>query len=605
MTHDQNGDTTRRVPASGMTATRPARPPALPQGDGGTVLPGRRAKGNWRKTLFRVHGWIGLNLGLLLFVICFSGTVATLSHEIDWLLDPNVRAPARDAPYDWPALLETVDRAFPEGHNLGVYAPLEPGFAAVAYVELPSGQLRKVHLDPHTGALQGHTSFFNAQRFFRDFHRRFFDGERGIVLVTLWGFVLLAAALSGFVFYRGWLKQLFTLRRGKGPRLLWSDLHKTSGLWALIFTLLIALTGVFYFVELVFQAADRYDALLPPPLPEVEEAALDALGPHPEPLSHAALLEAAQEAYPALEIRSIRPPLGPGDPFYVDGQAGNVLTRDRADRVHVQPFTGEVLGVQRTSDLGVVPFLTDAVDPLHFGYLGGLWTKGLWFALGLVLSFSILAGTYLWIVRTVPAGVSAQRARRLSPWLRGASVSLALTLAYFVVATLATVRGVQDYRPSHGPLTEVARAEVGPYAVRVGCAAPCVGDEALYHAQFLDAGLPNYQEVQLKAASAEDEVPLKGRARGPSALLTVRPGEELLLRVTARDGASHLATFEAPVQATTYVEERAWPETAPGVWWVVGLFVALVVACTGGWLYFVVRALQRALAAVPFPATAP
>ncbi len=61
--------------------------------------------------------------------------------------------------------------------------------------------------------------------------------------MTLWGFVLLAASLSGFLFYKGWLKQLFTIRRGRGRRLLWSDVHKSAGIWSFAFALLIALTA--------------------------------------------------------------------------------------------------------------------------------------------------------------------------------------------------------------------------------------------------------------------------------------------------------------------------------------------------------------------------
>ena len=44
---------------------------------------------NWRKLVFELHGWIGLNLGLILFVVCLSGTFATLSDEIDALIDPH------------------------------------------------------------------------------------------------------------------------------------------------------------------------------------------------------------------------------------------------------------------------------------------------------------------------------------------------------------------------------------------------------------------------------------------------------------------------------------------------------------------------------------
>lgn len=134
---------------------------------------------NWRKATFRIHGWIGLNLSPLLFVICFSGSIATLSNEIDWLLDTRHRVPAREAPYDWTAMHEAVARLFPDGQNLGLRVAAASGVrpagsrvAAAAYVALPNGQTRKVYLDPYSGALRGHTSFFNTQRFFRTFHRR-------------------------------------------------------------------------------------------------------------------------------------------------------------------------------------------------------------------------------------------------------------------------------------------------------------------------------------------------------------------------------------------------------------------------------------------------
>lgn len=472
---------------------------------------------NWRKTFFRLHGWLGLNVGLLLFVICFSGSIATLSNEIDWLLNPAMRAEAGERPYAWGAMYEALGEAFPEGRVASVNAPVGSRFAALAYVDVPNGQTRKVYLNPYTGAVQGHTGFFNTQRFFRSFHRRFFDGERGIVIVTLCGFVLLVVGLTGFFFYKGWLKQLFTLRRGRGPRLLWSDLHKGAGIGGLAFALLIGFTGVFYFVEVCFQEADRYDALLPPPLPGIEGSSLAAYGPHPELLPPDSYVAAAKAAFPGLRVTSVRLPHRPGEPVYLDGQAGNPLTRDRANKVLVHPFSGEVIAVQRSSELGVVPFITDAVDPLHFGYFGGLGTKVLWCVLGLTLSFAILSGTYLWVVRTqpvrrspsprAPSNESSERLHLMPfSWLRGASVAFALTLAYFLVVVFATVNGIQEYRPT---------------------------------------------------ASA-----------------------------------------------------AALPDTAPGVWWVIGTFVALMVGIMAGWLLCLIRAFRavqqktlqrRGRASVPVP----
>lgn len=583
---------------------KPSLPPPVKRAPGGGAATSR---GSWRKTLFRLHGWIGLNVGLLLFVICLSGSVATLSHEIDQLLDPAHRvaeAPPPGTPLDWTAMHEAVAAAFPEGRNLGVYAPgsnyappddaLGRG-AAVAYVALPDGQTRKVYLNPYTGAVQGHTSFFNVQRFFRSFHRRFFDGVRGILVVTLAGLPLLAAALTGLLFYKGWLKQLVTLRTGKGPRILWSDLHKGAGIWGLLFTFLIALTGLFYFVELGFQAADNYGALLPEPLPRVDAASLDTLGPQPEPLPTGAYVAAAERALPGLRVRSVRMPHAPGEAVYVDGQRGNPLTRDRANKVHLHPFTGAVLGVQRSADLGAVPFVTDAADPLHFGYVGGLWTKALWCLLGLLLSFSILSGTYLWVVRSGPVRAPEASAGGLRPFpmLRGALVATALTLAYFGVVTFAVVDGIQGYGPERGPDAGVAEVKAGPYRVAVTCQVPCRPSEgATLVARFRGDGLPNVRRTTLGPADATDGVEMEGTARRPTATVEAAPGTPLALRLVARDGQAYEARFAAPAPVEATAPLPTWPDTAPGVWWVVGGFVVLAVASILAWLWMVARAFR-------------
>jgi uncharacterized iron-regulated membrane protein len=566
--------------------------------------------GNWRKTLFRLHGWLGLNLGLLLFVICFSGSVAVFSHEIDWLLDDRHRVEVQDATHDWTAMHEAIAEAFPGGQNLGVYvpgsayAPPGSGAAAVSYVALPNGQTRKVYLNPYTGELQGSTSFFNTQRFFRSFHRRFFDGNRGIVLVTLMALPLLFSALTGFLFYKGWLKQLVTLRQAKGKRLLWSDLHKGAGIWGLLFTLLIALTGLYYFVELGFQAANNYDALLPEPLPQVEEASLENLGPQPELLPAGEYVAAAQAAFPGLRVHSVRMPNAPDDIVYVDGQAGNPITRDRANKVHLHPFTGEVLGIQRSSDLGPAAFIADAADPLHFGYFGGFWTKVLWCALGLLLSFSILSGTYLWVVRMQPR----QRAPRRDPssngsedasdglgpvpMLRGAVVATAITLAYFGVVTVATVTGMQEYTPPRADNVAVTDVEMGPYQIDVQCQSPCQPAEgATFVARFGGAGLPNIESLTLVAPNGES-ADLTGPARAPRATVTAASGDTLRLQATQRDGSLHTARFTAPPATSPTGAGPTWPDTAPGVWWVVGLFTAATAACVIGWLVLVVQAFQ-------------
>ncbi|MEM1093541.1 MAG: PepSY-associated TM helix domain-containing protein [Bacteroidota bacterium] len=576
--------------ASTSTAGSP-RPTVLP--------PAKRAKKkreHWRKTMFRIHGWLGLNIGLLLFVICFSGSVATIANEIDWLLNADARVAASDAPYDWDAMHKTLHDTFPDARFGGLYVSGSMGtmasagkqMAALAYVSLPEGGTRKVYLNPYTGELQASTNFFNVQRFFRTFHRRLFDGARGILIVTLWSLFLLAATVSGFVFYKGWVKQLFTLRLSKGLRLRWSDLHKTLSAWALLFSFLIALTGFFYLVEVVFQRADNYSALLPPPLPQVDEAELREAGPMMTLLPLSAYIQAAEAAYPELRVQGVRMPNDPGRAVHVEGQAGNILTRDRADKVHLHPSTAEVLGVQKTSDLDAVPFLTDAVDPLHFGYFGGLGTKLLWFVLGLVLSFSILSGTYLWLIRT-----EGKKRGTTSRWLRGAPVAALVTLAYLAVVTFATVDGIQGYAPSNRVATPIAERTVGPYDVRIDCVAPCnTTDGARIAVRFLGDGLPNYAAVQIIASHGEAH-DLRGTSVRPTATVATAQDDALTLRVTMHDGTVHETSFTAATLAPLPPGAR-WPDATPGVYVVVILFVVATIGSIVLWMVLVVRALRKA-----------
>ena len=178
------------------------------------------------------------------------------------------------------------------------------------------------------------------------------------------------------------------------------------------------------------------------------------------------------------------------------------------------------------------------------------------------------------------------------PMLRGAVVATAITLAYLGVVTVVTVQGIRDYVPQRGPEVAVATLDAGPYEIDLRCQSPCeTADGATFVARFRREGLPNLQAATLVGTDSSATA-LNGPARAPQASVTAVPGETLQLRLTQRDGTVRTARFAAPPPTTRPPPAQAWPDTAPGVWWVIGAFVLATAGSIVAWLVWVARAFQ-------------
>ncbi|MBA3577542.1 MAG: PepSY domain-containing protein [Sphingomonas sp.] len=385
-----------------------------------------------RRTLFDWHSWIGLTTGLLLFVICWSGTVAVFSRDLDGLMDRRLSAPPAAA-VAWEQVYDNAQERFPGWTITQVNAPLEPGYSVESWAEDEDGILRRIYSDPATGDVIGASSYFNIQRFFRSLHMSLFIGELpvfgiplGYFIVGLLSFPLLASGVTSLLFYSRFWRGFFRLQRHKGAKVFWSDLHKLTGLWGIWFLLMIGLTGVWYLVEW-----KTPDGPLPPDPPGV------VAGAQPLPLDR--LIANAQRAYPELRINVVSPWEIEQGLLELHGQDGSLLVRNRAARAWVNSYTGEVLAVQRPAGLTAYQRWIDTADPLHFGDFGGLWSKSVWFLFGLGLSGLCLTGAYLQAKRQRRRGLDRHR--------------IPITIAYSTTTGLLALASVYAFKEmlTYGP----------------------------------------------------------------------------------------------------------------------------------------------------------
>lgn len=349
----------------------------------------RRAGASGRRLWFDLHSWVGLKLSLLMAFVCLTGTLAVFSHEIDWLLHPEMRVEPAERSASWGSMLAAVRAAYPDWKVSRIEAPWGRRFAAAASVQTPDGRLRFVWIDPHRGTVTGDTGWFNTQRFLRNTHRHLMLPTRwGVPIVSSLSLALLVTFASSFVIYKRWWRGFFSWPRGERRRRFWGDLHRLAGVWSLWFVLLIALTGLWYLVESLGGSAPAAQARWPAPTAAatIRPALVDRS------------VQQARRDWPGLEIGGISLDEA-GGRLVIDGQAEAWLVRDRANALAFDT-NGRVVATVDAGGLSVHQRIAEMADPLHFGTFGGLLTQALWFVFGAAMTLLSLSGVYLFGLRS-------------------------------------------------------------------------------------------------------------------------------------------------------------------------------------------------------------
>lgn len=337
-----------------------------------------------------VHQWVGLKLSLFMAFIMFTGTLAVVSHEIDWLLQPTLRvAPASvQGPVAWAAVAENAARHPDVAEVWSMEAPTASAFAVKVTVRDAAGDLFYLHAHPTTGTIQGEGPWVGAQRVLRNLHRHLNLPTRiGVPIVSFLGFLLLVSLVTSLVVYKKWWRGFTKPLRRRDARTWWGDFHRLAGVWSLWFIALIALTSVWYFAESL--------GLDAPPPPRVAMEAPSAAGTG----GLAPAFAAAEAAYPGLEVRRVLLPGEESPVLQLHGDHEAVLVRPRANAVWVDPATAEVLLTTDGREMNLHQRIGEMADPLHFGDFGGYWTKVPWFLFGVLMTGLSLSGAAIYSLR--------------------------------------------------------------------------------------------------------------------------------------------------------------------------------------------------------------
>lgn len=535
-----------------------------------------------KKRLFAIHGWLGVILGLPLFIICFSGACAVMSPEIDRLIHPDLRiVPPADRsmhPLSWGVLLEKIEAASPGGEVFIMDAADERDTAWVASVMYSPRDQRLVLFDPFTGEIRGQRTQFNAQSLFRIFHKQFYivGGKfwpHGRVIVCSFSIVLLIAAVSGLLFYKGWWKSLLRLRVGKGRRIFFSDLHRFLGVWSFLLAMLFTVTGFWYLLE---RLMEDFGWAEHDPIVRVEDDVRASRPPVMERLSLNDLAARARAAYPEFEIRAVIPGSRADSVVTFMGDGPAALADGQANQVHLDPHSGEVIQLKKAHELAFGPRLESLVNPLHFGRFGGFLTKVIWAGAGLSLALGILAGAMIrWQRMSRESGGPSRKQ------LRWARVSLALNLAILglaAVSTVAFIRAQVQGPKASLPQEFIGEAVAGPWDV-----AAYRDAENGVRIRFRSPGDPNFRGAFVWSGDEIRPSGLQALQAGRRELVgKVSAAGPLRLEIEGWDGVVHATGFSDGVGSV--IQPPPPPEVPASLSVVAGGFFALILLPSVIWM---------------------
>lgn len=377
-----------------------------------------------RKIFRNIHLWLSVPFEILITLICFSGAALVFEKEVMELCHRELYfvKKVEAAPLPMEQLMTKVAATLPDSVSVtGVNISSDPERAY--QVTLSKPRRASMYVDQYTGEITGkyeRAPFFN---FMFRMHRWLLDSMKqdgGI----FWGKMIVGTSTLMFVFVlisgvvvwwprtRKALKNSLKIVANKGWRRFWYDLHVAGGMYALVFLLAMALTGLtwsFQWYRTGFYKT--FGVEVQPSMGHGNAAAnATAKGGKRDGKPEGREGRGAHRYSPYTNWQQVYEQLAEANPDYKqisvsDGSASVAVPRfgnqRGTDRYKFNPRNGEITETTLYKDLDNSGKIRGWIYSVHVGSWGGMLTRILTFVAALIGASLPLTGYYLWIRKKI------------------------------------------------------------------------------------------------------------------------------------------------------------------------------------------------------------
>lgn len=204
-----------------------------------------------KKALRKIHLWLSVPTGIIITLVCFSGAMLVFEKEITEAIKPELCfvKEANGEPIPMQELMEKVEETLPDSVSISgvtVFADSTRTYQ----VSLSKPRRAAIFVNQYTGEVTGRSErlpFFDTMF---HLHRWLLGSSSGVgkLLTGICTLVLVFILITGILMWltnrNKPLKASLAIHVTKGWGRFWHDLHVAGGIYATIFLLAMALTGL-------------------------------------------------------------------------------------------------------------------------------------------------------------------------------------------------------------------------------------------------------------------------------------------------------------------------------------------------------------------------
>lgn len=383
----------------------------------------------------KIHLWLSVPFGIIVTLICFSGAMLIFEPEITQAVKSDVYhvAVVKEQPLPMDELMQTVKASLPDSVSITGVTVFKDK-ARTYQVNLSKPRRASLFIDQYSGEITGKyerlgffSTMFKLHRWLLDSANPHGDGVKiGKLLVGISTIIFVIALISGVVIWwpraRRNLRKSLTISFDKGWKGFWKGLHVAGGMYALLFVLAMALTGLTYsfgWYRTAFYAvcgvehtprnftqastANKGEGNRGYRASEHHRGGHHNVGGRPDGEHRHGGGQRRSEfgrwqmVYDELKAQNPEAPMitiGPETASVTLGTNGNGRA---SDKYEFNPRSGEITPATKYADSNDADKLRGWIYSIHTGSLGGIITRILWL-LGALLGASLpLTGYYIWI----------------------------------------------------------------------------------------------------------------------------------------------------------------------------------------------------------------